>query len=146
MKQETNTPEQTKAFKEESEVEAFLCGGRPYASSTKPLPNYDIWTTRPNGDRTCSLCGSLHPDDFKRILTEAADIRSFTWIDASRDGLMWPVHRPDILNGAMGGLRFFNWHSPSIEWCDEINQLLPEATRVSVIKYKRHLNQPKIIN
>ena len=54
-------------------ADTMLCPERRNTPLRPGLPAHDEWRERPNGDRTCSFCGSLHPDDYLRLLELAND-------------------------------------------------------------------------
>ncbi len=56
-------------------TETLLCPRREeLASEVFKLPETDSWRTEKNGIRTCSHCGSLHPDDFMKFVEYNAEI------------------------------------------------------------------------
>lgn len=114
-----------------SEAE-FLCKSRDQGPR---WPGKDHWRTEPNGDRTCSFCGSLHPDDFEKLLAEGADPRSDTKIDPSTKGYKWYVHRSEIKNASEGGIKFYNWHVPDEAAAERMNALLKPAIEASRVKF-----------
>lgn len=114
-----------------------LCGRRsevPFVPEY--IPKFDTWQTLPNGDRVCSFCGSLHHDDFMRLVKEAADPNKYTYIEkATGKNYKYYVHRKDVANAAEGGIKFYTQHTPSQEWVDEINTIFKEAIVVSGQKF-----------
>jgi hypothetical protein len=72
----------------------------------------DHWRTEKNGDRCCSFCGSLHPDDFMRLVTQAAEDGSDVQIEPSDKSYKVYVSRPSVPNASEGGIKFYKWHTP----------------------------------
>ncbi|KRS17544.1 hypothetical protein [Roseovarius indicus] len=110
--------------------ETFTCG----SPSPRFTPGPDTWIRCPNGDRVCSFCGSLHPEDFERLAKEAADKDSSTFIDPTTKQYKWYVRRDEVPNASAGGIKFYSWHAPTDEVRNRINAVLPEAVRVSLVK------------
>lgn len=118
-----------------AEAETHLCQSRASTPPAKFWPEKDTWNTRPNGDRCCSFCGSLHPDDWLRLMKDAADMSSETVIDPTDKGYKFYVRQKGVKNASEGGIKFYTWHIPSDEWAAEANALHP-----SVVAVSRHKN------
>ncbi|WP_299671653.1 hypothetical protein [uncultured Roseobacter sp.] len=87
-------------------------------------------------DRTCSFCGSMHPDDFMEAMREAVDPEIPTYIDQTTKYYKRYVCKPD------GALRkFYLWHIPTEEWAKEANELHPHVVRFSATKMERRVNE-----
>lgn len=73
-------------------------------------------------DRFCSFCGSMHPEDFDRVIEEAIDPKNETrivFIDEGGNGkfqIMRPW-RPDIHRDS---LKYHTWHWPNKSMYTEI--------------------------
>lgn len=65
----------------------------------------DGWHVLPNGDRTCTFCGSLHPDDVLRLL-DVPEVQ-FTTTDKS---YKFYVRQPGVANAREGGIKFYVHH------------------------------------
>lgn len=96
--------------------EEFLC---PRRSEGGPMSGRgkDHWDKhKSNGDRVCSYCGSLHPDDFMRLVGEAAhageelQYRSCVEIEPSTKGYKVYVKQPGVRNADEGGIKFYTMH------------------------------------
>lgn len=70
----------------------------------------DSWTVRPNGDRTCSFCGSLHEDDFVAIIEAYGNGEPGYRFDPSTKGYKRYANRPGVSNATEGGIKFYGWH------------------------------------
>jgi hypothetical protein len=58
-----------------SEVEnAMVCPRRSESGAMFRLPKNDEWRIEPGGGRTCSYCGSIHPDEFFAAVAAGARI------------------------------------------------------------------------
>jgi hypothetical protein len=105
--------------------EPMTCGRRrehgmddpnsPFRNAGKGL---DRWERhKSNGDRVCSYCGSLHPEDFLRLVKESAeapaDNLEATRIEPSDKGYKIYVWRPSVKNAHDGGIKFYTPHFES---------------------------------
>jgi hypothetical protein len=121
----------------------FTCRDR---ASAPPGPyrdtkNADTWDERPNGDKTCSYCGSMSFDDFLRCAKLAADPRDMTWIEkATGKNYKWYAHQPGVSNASEGGIKFYTWHVPDKDAVDQINAVLADAVPLSHEKAMRQID------
>ena len=73
--------------------------------------NLDWWRHEPNGDRTCSFCGSLHPADWLALLKKMPELEG-AYVHWSDKNYKLYIHRPEIRNASEGGIKFYTWHIP----------------------------------
>lgn len=66
----------------------------------------DYWDKRKNGDRCCSYCGSLHPDDVIDILTCGNPF----YLETSTKSYKIYVSREGVQNAGDGGIKYYRWH------------------------------------
>ncbi|RWX72567.1 hypothetical protein [Mesorhizobium sp. M2A.F.Ca.ET.039.01.1.1] len=105
---------------EPEEVAYFRCRDRdnnPLAD--RSFPGFDHWRKQPNGDRTCSFCGSLHEDDFLEIIDAYARGEPGYSFDPTTKGYKRYAHRPGVQNASQGGIKFYGWHAdqtPGPRW------------------------------
>lgn len=114
--------------------ETHLCGSRSTTPGPHLFPGHDTWRVLPNGDRTCSFCGSAHPDDWLRIMRSAADPESKTTIDRSDKGYKFYCHQEGVSNALDGAIKFYTWHIPSDEWAAQANAIHADVMRESTKK------------
>ena len=114
--------------------ETHLCESRKSTPVSPMWPAEDTWRVLPNGDRTCSFCGSLHPDDWMRLSKEALDPASETEIEKSDKGYKFYVHQKGVRNALEGGIKFYSWHIPTEEWASEANKTWLDVARASAAK------------
>ena len=109
--------------------EPMTCGRRKYDQFAPGFPAHkghdqegqDRWEKhKSNGDRVCSFCGSLHPDDFFRLVHEAAtapilEYSKMVRIEPSDKGYKVYVHQPGVRNAMEGGIKFYKQHIPHDE-------------------------------
>lgn len=109
----------------DSEPEPMTCGRR---SDTYPggfpvhpdrAEQRDHWQRfKSNGNRVCSYCGSLHPDDMFALVKASAeaaadaDYRSVVEVEPSDKGYKIYIHQPGVRNAMEGGIKFYTQHLP----------------------------------
>ena len=96
--------------------EPIMCPRRNEGAFT---PGPDHWEQfKSNGDRVCSFCGSLHPDDFLALVKTCAEIpadaayNALVEIEPSDKGYKIYVKRPGVRNASEGGIKFYTQHLP----------------------------------
>lgn len=115
--------------------ETHLCLSRATTPPAPFWPEKDTWRMRPNGDRCCSFCGSLHPDDWLRLMKEAADPEKETSIEMSTKTYKFYVRQKGVSSATEGGIKFYTWHIPSKEWAAEANKLHEDVLKASAVKH-----------
>lgn len=91
----------------------------------------DDWLSNPDGTRTCSFCGSLHHEDFERLIDRCLEVGDVQ-IDPSTKGGKWYVHRPEVKNAGDGGIKFKSGHCGDDEWVARVNEKLAPAVEKSM--------------
>ena len=81
--------------------------------------NIDTWKLLPNGDRTCSYCGSLHPESVISIIKEFGG----SVIECSTKSYKWYINRPNVHNAMEGGIKYYRYHDTE-EFVQQLNLLL----------------------
>lgn len=106
----------------------------------------DHWDRiRSNGDRVCSYCGSLHPDDWFRLVTAAAEAPedanygSVPEVAQSDKGYKLYVRQPGVRNATEGGIKFYTQHLRGIEIPEERQREFVEAKRRSSVRFETML-------
>lgn len=115
----------------------------------KAFPGPDRWQKFKRIDnRVCSHCGSLHPDDFFRLVKESAEapeeaayLHTIS-IEPSDKGYKIYVHQPGVRNAHEGGIKFYTPHLPEII-TDEQNAQYQEAVRRTRIRFDRYLEETR---
>jgi len=77
------------------------------------------WRTMPDGTRTCSYCGSLHPEDFTDIMWRYSQREEGYEFDRTTKGYKDYGHRPGTSNASQGGIKFYGNHCIP-PWEDEL--------------------------
>ncbi len=101
----------------------------------------DRWRILPNGDRTCSFCGSLHHDDFYKLVVASLELDSPVRIEQSDKTYKVYVHRPDVLNASQGGIKFYKHHDTAWtpEQMAEVIRIWPDVLRRSHMKFEQYM-------
>lgn len=102
--------------------EKMTCGRRNEALfNGKPVEGRgpDNWHKfKKNGDRVCSYCGSLHPEDFLRLVKAASEAQvdagysDVVEIERSDKSYKVYVKQPGVRNAMEGGIKFYMHHLP----------------------------------
>lgn len=95
----------------------FYCprGQGPDSPFKPPFNGEAEWRTEPNGDRTCSYCGSLHPDDFLDILRRFAAGEPGYRFELTTKSYKVYANRPGVQNASQGGIKFYGHHAVPVE-------------------------------
>lgn len=97
-------------------------------------------------NRVCSYCGSLHPDDFFRLVKECANTpettpyRDAVSIETRDKDYKIYVHQPGVRNASQGGIKFYMQHFPrtpdgKLAVTDEMNEEYRQAVRRSRVRF-----------
>lgn len=124
-----------------SKIETHICGSRQTTPTPPGYADRDTWRAEANGDRTCSFCGSLHHDDWLRLMRDALDPKTETRIDLSDKGYKFYVHQAGVRNASQGGIKFYTWHIPSDAWAAEANAIHKDVTAASRAKFEAHMQK-----
>jgi hypothetical protein len=117
----------------------FRCPQRnPAMDAVSNYPRTDAWKIdTPKGDRTCSYCGGIHPDDFIPILKAACDPTDLTRIDWSDKSYKIYISRPDVKNASEGAIKSYGGHGlPTGYTTEALLALLKEADTASNVKHE----------
>lgn len=77
------------------------------------------WRTMPDGSRTCSYCGSLHPEDFTDIMWRYSQREEGYDFGMTDKGYKDYGNRPGVQNAGQGGIKFYGNHCVA-PWADEL--------------------------
>lgn len=87
----------------------FMCRSRDHTRGSG-LFKCDCWQKEPNGDLTCTFCGSLREEDLMDILTHYADGEPGYHFSRTHKSYKVYANRPGVQNAALGGIKFYGWH------------------------------------
>lgn len=114
-----NSPGKTNAFwqvirhvNEAHPEQTFLCPRRIEGGVGARLMDghRDIWNVEPNGDKTCSYCGSLSEADFYQILESYVAGKVGYRFTTTDKGYKVYAQRPGVRNAGDGGIKFYLQH------------------------------------
>jgi hypothetical protein len=135
--------------------EPMTCPRRSEVFSTfllaKEFPAPDYWQKfKTNGNRVCSYCGSLHPEDMFALVhacataPEDAPYGSVAEIEPSDKGYKVYVRQPRVRNAHEGGIKFYMQHLPrdgdgNITVTADQNKEYAQAVRATKARFERYL-------
>lgn len=106
----------------------------------------DRWEKfKTNGQRVCSFCGSLHPDDFFALVKLASeqpadgDYRTNVSIEPSDKGYKVYVHQPGVRNAMEGGIKFYKQHLRGVTISPEQEVIYKKALAASNARFEKYL-------
>lgn len=138
--------------------EPMTCGRRfDYYAPGMPAPHnreegQDRWQRfKSNGNRVCSYCGSLHPEDMFALVRDCANAPtdaaygSVVEIEPSTKNYKVYVHQPGVRNAMEGGIEFYMQHVPrgedgKIAVTAEQSAEYSRAVRASKVRFERILH------
>lgn len=106
------------------------CGRRDdswMGTTDEALP--DTWDIGPDGNRTCSYCGSIHFDDLMKIVERSLTDERYS-IDTTDKSYKVYVRQPNVRNAGEGAIKYYKHHTP-IDVTPEQKQLFNEAVHLS---------------
>lgn len=118
-----------------SDAGAQRCGRRDdvFGVNLKDGPAPDRWNYRPDGNRTCSYCGSIHPDDLMAICRKIPTDDRYA-VEPTDKSYKVYVRIPGVRNASEGAIKFYKQHAPAAP-TEEEKQLFAEAIRISDRRY-----------
>lgn len=137
--------------------ERMTCGRRldQYAPGVlvhgKLIEHQDCWQKfKANGNRVCSYCGSLHPEDMFELVKACADApedapyNSVPEVEPSDKAYKIYVHQPGVRNAHEGGIKFYTQHLPrnaegKIDISEERQDEYRRAVKATQIRFNRYL-------
>ena len=89
-------------------TEKFFCASRAQSPAGARLaPDGDEWTTELNGDRTCSFCGSLHPDGLQNSSSEQPSPETRCRSTGRTRLTNGTSTQPGVIDATEGGIKFY---------------------------------------
>lgn len=117
--------------------EPLLCPS--VAGGTEALP--DGWRIEPNGERSCSYCGSMHPDDLMAFLNSVDGVSR--WIDLNDNKHKVYIHRPEVESAKEGPIKYYIIHSESRAVITAINMALVVTKARDKERMAKQLTSPR---
>ena len=132
--------------------EPMRCGRRGDSPlGDRSFPGPDHWERfKTNGNRVCSYCGSLHPDDMFALVAacvaapEDAEYGTVPEIEPSDKVYKVYVHQPGVRNAMEGGIKFYMQHLPwdaegKLAVTEEQNMEYARAVKATRRRFDLHL-------
>lgn len=98
----------------------------------------DTWDRGPDGNRTCSYCGSLHLDDFLELVRRCAEGDEAVRIEPSDKRYKIYVNQKGVRNAGEGAIKFYTQHLTT-ELTQDQQNLYSTAVRISRDRFEREL-------
>jgi len=103
-------------------------------------PDSDRWN-KVGSDRVCSFCGSMHPEDFERVLDQAL-VDEKTTIEQSDKPYKVYIRREGITNASRGAIKYYKQHNyTDQESIDRITPKFVTAIKASMGRLSAETNQ-----
>lgn len=117
--------------------ETFMCPRRDENPMSFSYPGPDHWNKfKSNGNRTCSYCGSLHPEDFFEIVKKSGECVEGYEIEPSDKGYKVYVRQPGVINAHHGGIKFYKQHLEDFTITEEHRV----SYQVAIEEHRRQMN------
>lgn len=108
------------------------CGRRDESHFGRVNPEQfpDTWDLGPDGNRTCSYCGSIHFEDLMAICRRVVDGAEGYELEGTTKGYKVYIRQPGVVNASQGAIKFYKQHAPrNASAADQ--DLFAQAMRVS---------------
>lgn len=96
----------------------FAFAGRHYCQRRGESPlgqtvdeSPDTWDVGPDGNRTCSYCGSIHFDDLMAICKRVIEDERYA-IEGTTKSYKVYVRQPGVRNASEGAIKYYKTHTP----------------------------------
>jgi len=112
------------------------CGRRDdaFALNHRDGPMPDTWDLGPDGMRTCSYCGSIHPDDLMTICRRSLTDERYG-VEGTTKGYKVYVRQPGVRNASEGAIKFYMQHAPRNPSAED-RDLFSAALRISGERFR----------
>ncbi len=100
----------------------------------------DTWDLGPDGNRTCSYCGSIHFDDLMRICRLTLEDERYA-IEGTTKSYKVYVRQPGVRNASEGAIKFYMAHAP-VEPTPADQKLFADAVRLSSERFAKRWEKP----
>lgn len=117
------------------------CGDRglPLSPSFGERPLPDTWDIGPDGNRTCSYCGSIHSDDLIAIARKAL-VDDRYGIEGTTKSYKVYVRQPGVRNASEGAIKFYMTHAPEKPSAQD-QHLFADAKRLTAERQAKRFEQ-----
>lgn len=130
-------------------VERQTCGrrGETHFGNTD-IKDPDYWEISPNGDKTCSFCGSAHWDIMNKIVDKTISGEDGYDVEPSTKSYKIYIRQPEVRNASEGAIKFYTHHVPSVEkgeisqeLMDDANKRYGQAVKISNDRFQKRFNR-----
>jgi len=123
--------------------EEHLCPRRAEGVLPAFVNSTDAWEMR-GGDRVCSFCGSLHPEDFMKFCQDVPSNDGYM-VEPSTKSYKIYIRRPHIKNAGQGAIKFYTQHLQGLgeQWLAELQGVYGEALKLSGPRMRAMLEEAK---
>lgn len=116
------------------------CGRRGegwHGQTTEDYP--DTWDLGPDGYRTCSWCGSIHPEDLMDICRKTLVDERYG-VEGTTKSYKVYVKQPNVVNASEGAIKFYMHHAPeNVSSADQ--ELFAKAMQVTHERFMERYNK-----
>jgi hypothetical protein len=105
-----------------------------YAGATTCNGAPATWDWGPDGNRTCSHCGSIHPDDLMEICRKTI-VDDRYGVEGTTKSYKVYVRQPGVRNASEGAIKFYSYHAPEKPSVAD-QQLFANAQRVTNERFR----------
>lgn len=95
------------------------------------------WDLGPDGNRTCSVCGSIHADDLMKICRKTLVDERYG-VEGTCKGYKAYVRQPGVHNAGEGAIKFYMWHAPENPSEDD-QKLFADAKHLTWKRFEREM-------
>jgi hypothetical protein len=113
----------------------------PFSYNMRDGAAPDTWDIGPDGNRTCSYCGSIHPDDLMAICRKTLTDDRYG-VEGTDKSYKVYVRQPGISNAGDGAIKFYMAHAPKHPTTDQ-QELFSAAVRVTNERFEAQWKQRK---
>lgn len=97
----------------------------------------DTWDWMPDGNRTCSFCGSIHPDDLMAICKKALTDERYS-VEGTTKSYKVYLRQPGVRNASEGAIKFYMHHAPK-DPAEGDRLLFAKAVKLSRDRFAKEL-------
>lgn len=99
----------------------------------------DTWDVGPDGNRTCSWCGSCHPEDMLEICRKTLVDERYA-VEKTDKRYKVYLKQPGVQNAGQGAIKFYMAHAPENP-TEADQQLFADAVRVSWERFEARFRE-----
>jgi hypothetical protein len=102
----------------------------------------DSWNLMPDGNRTCSYCGSIHPEDMQKLVQRCIDTDGEeASIEPTDKNYKCYVRQRGVVNASQGAIKFYMWHVTPEMLLPHSQEAYGKACRISNAAHQRKMEE-----